>query len=129
MTIVRDFVAELGSVTEVSTAVGTRIHPLTDLGMALPSIVYNIRGGARESYVQNSFGLRETFIQLDVYTDSYSQLDSLRDAIISHFNGFTGQFNSSTQVSSCKVITTRELNDSRNSRVFRGIIELNILSE
>lgn len=129
MTIVRDFVAELGAVTQVSTDVGNRIHPVVDIGDQLPSIVYNIRGGARESYVQNSFGLRETFIQMDVYTSSYAQLDSLRDAIISHFNGFTGQFNSSTQVSSCKVITTRELKDSRNDRVFRSVIELNILSE
>ena len=129
MAIVSDFVAELAAVPAVNTAVGNRIHPVVDVGQTTPSIVYNIRGAIPEAYVQGSYGLRETFIQLDVYSSSYLQLDTLRDAIITHFNGFTGQFNSNTQVSSCRAITSRELRDGQNNEVYRLVIEFNILSE
>lgn len=134
MAIIVDFVAELRSVNGVSGVVSNEnINPIVDNNGVTPSIVYNARGGARESYTKDSFGLRETFIQLDVYTDSYSQLDSLRSAIISHFNGFVGNFNSGamdggTNVSSCKIVTTRELIDGQNNEIYRGVIELNILS-
>ena len=129
MALIGDFVAELAAITEVSTAVGASIHPVVDTGQALPSIVFNTRGGAREAYVKDSFGLRETFIQLDIYSETYAQLDSLRNAVISHFNGFTGQFNSNTQISSCQFVTARELRDGQNDRVYRAVIEFNILSD
>ena len=129
MALITDFVAELRGITQVSTDVGDRVHPVVDRGMGIPSIVYNTRGGFRESYTKDSFGLRETFIQLDVYAESYSQLDGLRSAILDHFNGFTGQFNNTTVVSSCKGVTTRELRDGQNNEVYRSVIEFNILSE
>lgn len=129
MSIIVDFIAELSSITEVSTAVDTRINPLIDDLHVLPTIVYNTRGGIRESYIKDSFGLRETFIQLDLYSKDYSELDIVRDAIISRFNGFTGHLNTDgALVSSSKVTTTRELPDGQNREVLRAIIEINILS-
>ena len=133
MSIVSDFVAELRSIPAL-VVLGNRTFPLIDRSHQLPSLVYNSRGLARESYVQGSFGLRETFIQMDVYSNSYAELDTLRDAIISHFNGFTGNFNSSamdggTFVSSCQIVNTRELVDGQNDLVYRAVIEINILSE
>ena len=133
MSILADFVAELRSIPAL-VVLGNRTFPLIDRSHELPSLVYNSRGLARESYVQGSFGLRETFIQMDLYSHSYAELDTLRDAIINHFNGFTGRFNSSamdggTRVSSCSIVTTRELVESQNDQVYRAIIEINILSE
>ena len=133
MSIIRDFVAEVGGIAALAP-LGGRIHPLVDHGQALPSLVYNNRGLVQESYVQGSFGLRETFIQMDLYSNSYAELDTLRTAIINHFNGFTGAFNASamdggTVVSSCKIVTSRELIESGNNRVYRAILELNVLSE
>ncbi len=130
MSFIKDFVAELRPLVP---EVGTRTFPLIDKGTELPSIVYNSRGLVGEAYVKDSVGLVETFIQLDVYSVDYEELDTLRTAITNHFNGFTGTFNSTaadggTIVSSCSVITTREFVESQNPVVYRANIELNILS-
>ena len=133
MSIIADFVAELRSIPDVLTFVSQRIYPLIDKGDTLPSIVYNTRGGVRESYIRDSFGLRETFIQMDLYTEDYAQLDTLRDAIAERFNGFVGAFNAAamsggTTVSSCQIVTTRDTLETQNPVVYRTTIELNILS-
>ena len=43
MSIIRDFVAEVGGIAALAP-LGGRIHPLVDHGQALPSLVYNNRG-------------------------------------------------------------------------------------
>lgn len=130
MSILAEFVGELRTVDGIMGVIPNQsIMPLVNSQKTLPALVYNARGHARESYTIGSFGLRETFIQLDVYTASFSQLDSLRDAIITHFNGFTGQFNGAGEfITSTTVVTARDGFDSANPEVFRTTIELNILS-
>ena len=130
MSILAEFVGELRTVDGIMGVIPNQsIMPLVNSQKTLPALVYNARGHARESYTIGSFGLRETFIQLDVYTASFSQLDSLRDAIITHFNGFTGQFNGAGEfITSTTVVTARDGFDAANPEVFRTTIELNILS-
>ena len=129
MALVEDFVAEVRAVTEVSTRVGLRIYPVVDAGQELPSMVYNWRGLSRDSYTIGSFGLRDSFVQLDIYSADYAEVNTLRNAILERFNNFAGQLNSNTTVSSCKVINTREELDNTNRAVFRAIIEIQILSD
>lgn len=128
-----DFIAELRSISEVQTNIGERTFPLVDRGHELPSIVYNMRGETRDSFTEGSFGLRETFVQIDIYHNSYGDLNTIRDAILMHFNGFIGYLNSSaddggTFVSSTSIINTRELVDQQDDTVYRAIIEINLLS-
>ena len=129
MAVIEDFVGELRSIPALA-GIGTQ--PVINNSKQLPTIVYNSRGLVRESYVQGSFGLRNTLFQIDVYSEDYTQLNSLREAIIDRFHGFIGVFNEAaggtTIVSSCKVVTAREdLNDS-NDNTYRASIELNIFS-
>ena len=129
MAVIEDFVGELRSIP-VLAGIGTQ--PVINNSKQLPTIVYNSRGLVRESYVQGSFGLRNTLFQIDVYSEDYTQLNNLREAIIDRFHGFIGVFNEAaggtTRVSSCKVTTAREdLNDS-NDNTYRASIELNIFT-
>ena len=130
MSILAEFVGELRTVPGIMGVIPNQsIMPLINTQKTLPALVYNARGHARESYIQDSFGLRETLIQLDVYTETFAQLDSLRDAIITHFNGFTGLFNGTGEfITSCQVVTARDAFDTANPEVYRTSIELNILS-
>ena len=129
MAVIEDFVGEIRSIPALA---GIGVQPVINNSKQIPTIVYNTRGLVRESYVQGSFGLRITLFQIDVYSDDYTQLNNLREAIIDRFHGFIGVFNEAgggtTFVSSCKVITAREdLNDS-NDNTYRASVELNILS-
>ena len=129
MAVIEDFVGELRSIPALA---GVGVQPVINNSKQLPTIVYNSRGLVRESYVQGSFGLRNTLFQIDVYSEDYTQLNNLREAIIDRFHGFIGVFNEAaggtTIVSSCKVVTAREdLNDS-NDNTYRASIELNIFS-
>ena len=130
MSILAEFVGELRTVDGIMGVIPNQsIMPLVNTQKTLPAIVYNARGHARENYAGGSTGLRETFIQLDIYTESFTQLDSLRDAVITHFNGFTGQFNSTGEfITSTTVVTARDSFDNANPEVYRTSIELNILS-
>ena len=129
MAVIEDFVGEIRSIPALA---GIGVQPVINNSKQIPTSVYNTRGLVRESYVQGSFGLRITLFQIDVYSDDYTQLNNLREAIIDRFHGFIGVFNEAgggtTFVSSCKVITAREdLNDS-NDNTYRASVELNILS-
>ena len=129
MAVIEDFVGEIRSIPALA---GIGVQPVINNSKQLPTIVYNSRGLVRESYVQGSFGLRNTLFQIDVYSEDYTQLNNLREAIIDRFHGFIGVFNETaggtTIVSSCKVVTAREdLNDS-NDNTYRASIELNIFS-
>ena len=130
MSILAEFVGELRSVPAIMGIIPNQsIMPVINSQKTLPALVYNARGHARESYTQDSFGLRETFIQLDVYTETFAQLDNLRDAIITHFNGFTGQFNGEGEfITSTTIVTARDGFDTANPEVYRTTIEINILS-
>ena len=129
MAFLEDFRGELGGITALADIT---IEPVINNSKQLPAVVYNSRGLARQSYTIGSFGLRETFIQIDVYSNDYTQLNTLRNAIVEHFNGFTGTLDEdssgTTIVSSCQVVTTREDLDGANPNTYRSTIELNILS-
>ena len=117
MAVIEDFVGEIRSIPALA---GVGVQPVINNSKQLPTIVYNSRGLVRESYVQGSFGLRNTLFQIDVYSEDYTQLNNLREAIIDRFHGFIGVFNEAaggtTIVSSCKVVTAREdLNDSNDN--------------
>lgn len=134
MSIITDLVAEIRAIPAVSSTVGARVFPLVDQGDTLPSITYNSRGGSLEAFVKGSFGLRDTFMQLDVYSADYAELDGIRNAIVDHFNGFIGNLNGSADdggsfITGATIENVRELVDTKSPIVFRVIIEINFLSE
>ena len=127
MAFINDFITTLRAIQSVSDDVGDRTYALVDTGKELPSIIFNTRGLAPDTYTKDSSGLTDTFIQLDIYADTYTQLNTLREDVIAEFNNYSGTMGADTIVSSCKVVNTREELDASNREVFRAIIEIRVL--
>ena len=127
MAFINDFITTLRAIQSVSDDVGNRTYALVDTGKELPSMVFTTRGLAPDTYIKDSSGLTDTFIQLDIYAETYTQLNTLRGDVISEFNNYLGTMGDDTIVSSCKVVNTREELDASNREVFRAIIEIRVL--
>ena len=129
--VIPAFLAELNSITAFSNEYSpNNISPLVANNTGL-AVVYNVRGGVRESYTKDSFGLNETFIELNLYHHDYPTLVEIREAIFDTFEGFTGSMGSTTEnilVTSSKFSNSRELVDQEDQTLYRFILELQILT-
>lgn len=120
-----DFIADLVAITEV----GMIVHPVViPSGSSFPAISYQFRDGDREPFYVGSFGLASYTVQLDIYSHNYLMNQTIYDAIIAKYNGFTGLLNSNTQVQRISVNSTLNAVDGEDSSLFRTIVELQILT-
>ena len=121
------FVAELRAITGLSALVGTRIYPLEiPSSSALPAIQYRFSEGFADPFYFGSFDLVQYQVQIDVYADDYRVNQQMVDLIVAHFNGFSGDFNSTEQAQRVIVDNVLDTIDTSNGRVYRTIIELTI---
>ena len=123
-----DLRADLLTVTAISNLVGTRIYPVVDRGEELPSLVYRVDDGLRESTITGSFGIARTSVTLDFYTYTYSDINTVKDAIISRYHGRSGQFASSGRFyGNCEIENINETFDDYDDSVYRCIIDLTFI--
>lgn len=121
MQLTKDFASKLAT-----TVSPTKAYPAINKTTTLPSVVYSGRGGVREAFYNNSFGMRETRFQVDVYTKTYSEAATLKDSIIGAFHGFSGVMGSST-VSRSTVDNTLENFSDNGEKIYRIIIDITLL--
>lgn len=126
--IINSLVNDLEAETTIASTVGTRIYPLRAPNDDLPVIVYQPSDGIRESFYRGAFGLQIDTVVLNVYTDSYDTLASIREAITSRYNGFHGAFNDGTTIQRILVNTSFYALEEGNNSVYRLTTELDIYS-
>lgn len=113
--------------TKLATAVSpNKAFPSVVRNTDLPAVVYAGRGGIRDTFYKNSYGLRETNFQVDVYTKTYSEGATLKDSIVTDFHGFSGTMGSSL-VSRSTVGNILETFDDNGEKTYRIIIEITLL--
>ena len=122
-----DFAADLAAITVVDQMTEGRVYPLLIGATAqLPAISYQIRDGDREAFYRDSFGLEIYNVQLDIYSDSYVTNQTIYDAIIDRFNGFSGVIGTGTDVQRIIVASTLNSVDSDDPSIYRTILELTL---
>ena len=89
-------------------------------------IVYTPRGGERETYFTGSFGKAVLRIQIDIYSKSFIGNQTVYDAMVNKFNGFSGELNNSTIVHRAIVTNHSELLDSNDSELFRTSFDVEL---
>lgn len=121
MQLTKDFAAKLATATSP-----TRAFPAIAKTTDLPAVVYSGRGGIRQTFYRNSFGLRETRYQVDVYSKTYTEATAIKDSIVAAFNGFSGTMGSST-VSRATVDNTLENFSDDGEKIYRIILDITLL--
>lgn len=122
-----DFIADLVTITEVDTLTVGRVRPLVvGSGTPLPAISYLFRDGDREAFYRGSFGLEEYTVQLDIYSDSYVTNQTIYDAIINRYNGFSGVLGTGTNIQRIIVASTLNAIDTDDPSIYRTILELTL---
>jgi hypothetical protein len=125
--LIKDFYSELSSITEVSSFAGSRIYPLVARAGSEDFIVYTpIAGGYAETYYSGNLGMSEVIVQVDVYSRSFATNQTVVEAIINYFNGFTGVLNTNSIVGRAYVSAKREDLDPSDSTLYRSSIDINI---
>lgn len=121
MQLTKDFAARLAA-----AVAPTRAYPVVSKPTDLPAVVYSGRGGIREAFYNNSFGLRETRYQVDIYSKTYAEAADLRDAVLGAFHGFKGDMGASFVSRSTADNTLENFSDD-GEKIYRIIIDLTLL--
>ena len=121
MQLTKDFAAKLATATAP-----TRAYPAISKTTDLPAVVYSGRGGIREAFYSGSYGLRETRIQVDIYSKTYTEATGLKDAVIGDFHGFSGAMGASV-VSRSTVDNTLETFGDDGEKIYRIIMDITLL--
>lgn len=121
-----DFKAELGSLSEVDTNVDEIYAIIIPTDADLPAMTYTFQGGGAETFYQGSFGLTDYTVDINVFSRSYETLVDVADAVVDHFNGFTGELNSSTAVQRIFVENVLSGIEVTDPGVYRSTISLSI---
>ena len=88
-----DFIGHLRTRSEVVSFCGSNhVYPLKAPKGVGDCIVYTMIDNDQPSYYVNSFGLSQLFIQVDFYSQNYTTLKTLTDAIYRIYHGFSGRF-------------------------------------
>ena len=96
----------------------------------LPIIVYSLMGGQRDLFYSGSYGVARTELTVNVYSKSYLQLQSLKDNIVNHFHGMSGNIGKQTvtNIGKATVGTILDSFDDRLENVYRTIITVDVLN-
>jgi hypothetical protein len=125
--LIKDFYADLAAIPEVSSFAGSRIYPLLARPGTEDFIVYTpVSGGFEETYYAGDLGMSEIMIQVDVYSRRFSTNQTVIEAIIDYFNGFTGVLNTNSNVGRSYVSAKREDMDDSDSTLYRTSIDVTI---
>lgn len=122
-----DFRARVLADSDIATLVSTRVYPLVDLGKELPSMVYTVGDGVPEVPFTGTRAAPSYDVQLDYYTTTYSDLQTVRDSLLSSFNGFTGEMGD-TVVRWSRVDSTFQQLDQSDGHTFRLTTQLTIVT-
>lgn len=126
--LVQDFYAELSAIATVSSFAGTRIYPLLARANQNDFIVYTpITGGIPEALYAGDLGLTEQTIQVDVYSRTFAENQTVIEAIITYFNGLTGVINSNTIIGKAMASAKREMMDTSDSTLYRSSVDITFL--
>jgi hypothetical protein len=119
--LIQDFYGKLQSIMPANS-----VHAIANTKGGLPSIVYTVRESGRDAFYKDSFGLRETKFQVDVYSLTFAELNTLKDLIRENFHGFSGVVGSSVfqRTTVDLMIDTYEDGDEF---LYRSIIEITVL--
>jgi len=124
-----DIVADLTANSTINGLVNGNINPEVDKSEQLPSIVYSIGDGMRETKFVNSYGHKTTSVTLNFYTTSYTQVDTFVATIETLYNGTSRQFGSTgNYYAYSRVDDIIRTFDSSDDNVFRCIIELTFIN-
>ena len=93
MTIHADFIAEVASISEVSNRCGERINFVLNRFEDYPAILIQRLSDSRSLYYANQLNWRELVYQVDVYATNYVDLVNVSEAILEHFQAYTGNLN------------------------------------
>jgi hypothetical protein len=123
MSLLSDFVSDL-----TTTLPTVQLHPVVNKTAVYPSGTFSVRDGLRTQFYVDSEGLRTTNLVLNLYSKSYSELQTLKDAVTTRYHGLSGVVGSTTIQ---RVIITNLLEDTTelptNDTLYRCIIDLDII--
>lgn len=96
----------------------------------LPVVVYSASGGVREAFFSGSYGIARTELTVNIYSKSYSQLQTLKDNVVNRFHGVSGEIGTSTKtiISKAYVDGVYDTYDEALDSAYRAIIQINVLS-
>ena len=89
MSLTLDLVAHLKNDTEVSALVGGKIYPLlAPQNVSNPYIVYHVISDNSNQCISGDINQNEARFQIDVWSTKYSEVEAIKEAVISALIGF-----------------------------------------
>lgn len=96
------------------------VRPLISKDKALPAVTYSVRNGVRDLFYVGSYGLRTTGFDVSVYSKTYAEMQTLKNALISALHG-------TTEIGSRSIITNIfESYDDDPEEIYSAIITVEV---
>ena len=112
-----DVEANIPDIGQISPVVG-------DPSGAFPSLTYTLRDGYAPTFYRGSFGLNTLNIDLNLFSPNYTELQTIKYALLTRYNGFSGSLGTQI-VSRIQVVNAFDtFDDDSNTRLYHVIVEL-----
>ena len=125
MAIIADFVSHLSGLEAVQSFCGDNIFAVVNKDITSGnSIVYSPRDGEREVWYAGAKGKAVLTIQVDIYSQSFTDNQTVFNVILETFNGFSGILNNNTDIFYADVKNRTELIDGLDSNTYRTTFDI-----
>lgn len=112
-----DVEANISGIGQISPVVG-------DPNGNFPSLTYTLRDGYAPVFYRGSFGLNTLNIDLNLFSPNYTELQTIKYALLTRYNGFSGSLGTQI-VSRIQVVNAFDtFDDDSNTRLYHVIVEL-----
>ena len=116
--------------TAVTDLIGTRLYPRRiPQGVENPCAKYQMISSMREGALDGGSGIVNAMIQIDIFSDSHLEAETISEKIRERLQGFRGT-ESSVEILGCTLINSRELLsaavDASDDHDYRVILEFEI---
>ena len=91
-----------------------------------PSLTFAVRDGFPDTFYRGSFDLTRMSVDLNLYSTNYTELQTLKFAILSRYNGFSGTLGTQTIDRIVVANSFDTFDDDPSTKVYRVIIELDL---
>ena len=127
MTVATDLYSTLTGDSGIAAVVGTRVYPVIDRGASVPSIVYNFQNNFPRATMGQQTTIRRMDLQLDFFTKTYADIDTIRQRFNAIFNSRTFALGN-TNVTGSYISGSIETIDDDDDTTFRLITEVVIFA-